>query len=49
MAVRDSSDVTLHRSTELGAAEETQNIAVMDKLMKTFREPDIHRLPASRD
>ncbi|PIL25877.1 transporter [Ganoderma sinense ZZ0214-1] len=36
--VTGNSLATLHRSTELGAAEETQNIAVMDKLMKTFRE-----------
>ena len=36
--VTSNSLATLHRSTELGAAEETQNIAVIDKLMKTFRK-----------
>ncbi|TBU59920.1 hypothetical protein BD310DRAFT_364774 [Dichomitus squalens] len=31
-------DATLHRSYELGAVEETQNIATMDKLLRTFRD-----------
>lgn len=47
VAVHNSSEATLHRSTELGAAEETQNIATMDRLMKTFRESPTPCLQAS--
>ena len=36
-AIRNS-EATLHRSYELGAVEETQNIATMDKLLRTFRK-----------
>ena len=36
-APRLNSGAVLHRSTELGAVEETQDIATMDKLLKEFR------------
>lgn len=33
----NSSEAKLHRSTELGAVEETQDISTMDNLLRTFR------------
>ncbi len=33
-----NSGAVLHRSTELGAVEETEDIATMDKLLKEFRK-----------
>ena len=37
LPARNSSETTLLRSTELGAVEETQDIATMDHLLRTLR------------
>ena len=37
-APRRNAETTLHRSTELGAVEETQDIATMDRLLKICSE-----------